>query len=331
MTTVGVVGVGHELPERVLSNDDIVALGIDTTDDWITERTGIKERRALLKDQATSDLAVKAAQKAIQNSGLDPQSIDLIVVGTSTPDYTGFPSVACIVQNKLNLREIPAFDLSAACTGFNYALTTAEQYIKSGMCKHPLVIGVDALSKIINWKDRSTCVLFGDGAGAAVLGSVSEENGILLSKLFANGAYADILTVKKNGARGALDNIHSKDEDPYIHMDGRAVFKLAIEKVTKTLDWGLQQVGLKESDIDYLILHQANLRIIKAIQERIQLEEEKIIVNLTKYGNTSAATIPIGLSELSGSGKLKSGDVIVLLGFGAGFTWGLNIIKWEAK
>lgn len=307
-----IVGVGHAVPNTVMTNNDFVARGLDTSDEWIQERTGIKERRIADADTYSSDLAYQAAQNAIQNTHYDKHKIDLIVVATSTQDYDGFPSVACLVQQKLGLGSIPAFDLAAACTGFCYALTTAQQFIENGTAKSVLVIGVDVLSKVIDWTDRGTCILFGDGAGAVIL-EPSETPHLLYSRLYADGSESDILYV----------------EDRKVKMEGRAVFKSAIKNVVPCVEESLKEANLTPEDIDYLIPHQANSRIIEQMRIRLNLEPEQVMVNLDKYGNTSAASIPIALSEAVSNQKIKSGDIVMFVGFGAGFTWGVNIVRWE--
>jgi len=305
-------GIGCYVPDTVLTNDDFVARGMDTSDEWIKSRTGISERRILEKDKKTSFMALEASKRAIADAGVDVSEIGLIVVATSTADYDGFPSLACQVQAELGLPGIPAFDVSAACTGFNYALTTAEQFIRNGFVKTALVIGADALSKIVDWNDRSTCILFGDGAGAAVV-QVSEDEGLFFSGLFADGREVPILTV----------------ENKTIFMEGRAVFKSAVSNVVPAVEECLEKAGLQKSDIDVLVPHQANIRIIDQMRKRIGLSEDKVITNLDKYGNTSAASIPIALCEAKEKGLLQPGSVVMLVGFGAGFTWGVLILRWE--
>lgn len=309
---LSIKGIGCYVPDTVLTNNDFVARGMDTSDEWIKSRTGISERRILDKDKPTSFMAIEAAKKAISDSGIQVSDIGLIVVATSTADYDGFPSLACQVQAALELPGIPAFDISAACTGFNYALTTAEQYVRNGFVKTALVIGVDALSKIVDWNDRSTCILFGDGAGAAIL-QVSDTEGLFFSGLFADGRDAPILTV----------------ENKTIFMEGQAVFKSAISNVVPAVEACLEKAGIQKSDIDVLVPHQANIRIIDQMRKRIGLSEDKVVTNLDRYGNTSAASIPIALCEAKEKGLLQPGSVVMLVGFGAGFTWGVSLLRWE--
>jgi 3-oxoacyl-[acyl-carrier-protein] synthase-3 len=305
-------GIGSYVPETVLTNDDFVKRGMNTSDEWIKSRTGISERRILDKDKPTSFMAYEAAKNAIQDAGISVTDIELIVVATSTADFDGFPSLACQLQAKLELPGIPAFDISAACTGFNYALTTAEQYVRNGFVKTALVVGVDALSKIVDWSDRGTCILFGDGAGAAVV-QASDYDGLVFSGLFADGRDAPILTV----------------ENKTIFMEGRAVFKSAVSNVVPAVEECLIKAGIDKSDVDVLIPHQANIRIIDQMRKRLDLPEEKVVTNLDRYGNTSAASIPIALCEAKDKGLLKPGALVMLVGFGAGFTWGVSIIRWE--
>lgn len=309
---LSIKGLGRYLPDTVLTNHDFVERGLDTSDEWIKTRTGISERRILDEDKTTSFMAIEASREAIKDAGIGVSEIGLIVVATSTPDYDGFPSVACQVQEALGLPGIPAFDISAACTGFNYALTTAEQYIRNGFVKTVLVVGADALSKIVDWSDRSTSILFGDGAGAAIL-QASDQEGLFFSGLFADGQDAPILTV----------------ENKTIYMEGRAVFKSAVSNVVPAVEQCLADAGIEKSDVDVLVPHQANIRIIDQMRKRLGLDEDKVITNLDRFGNTSAASIPIALCEAKDKGLLQQGSVVMLVGFGAGFTWGISLLRWE--
>jgi 3-oxoacyl-[acyl-carrier-protein] synthase-3 len=331
MKTVGIIGTGHYVPEKVVTNDDIVRMGLDTSDQWILERTGIKERRIAPEEMASSDLAYNACKMAMENAHVKPEEIDLMLVATTTPDYKVFPSTACLLQAKLGLRNIGAMDLSAACSGFNYALTTAEQFIKAGQIKKALVVGVDSLSKFVDWEDRSVCILFGDGAGAVVLSEVKEGFGILVSDIYADGHASDVLKVKTGGSKYPLNEARLKNKEHLVYMDGKAVFKLAINRLVPTIKDLLKRVNLEAKDIDFFIPHQANVRIIEQARTRLALEKEQVILNIHKYGNTSSASIPIALSETVAAGRLKDGDIIVTIGFGAGFTWAANIIKWVEK
>ncbi|MEK7298971.1 MAG: beta-ketoacyl-ACP synthase III [Candidatus Margulisiibacteriota bacterium] len=328
MRSVGILGVGHYVPERVVTNADIVAMGLDTSDEWIVERTGIRERRLCAPDQATSDLAFEAAKNALADARVSPEEIDLVIVATTTQDYLGFPSVACLLQHRLGLRQIGAFDLAAACTGFNYALSVGVQFVRTRFANKVLVVGADCLSKYVDWSDRSICVLFGDGAGAVVLGEVSEGLGVLTSDLHADGSKADLLMVKGCGSRDRVNHEVIKNEDNYMNMNGKAVFKVAIHCVVPCVLNALSKVNLKPDDLDFLVPHQANVRIIDQAREKLSLPWERVVVNLDRYGNTSAASIPIALSEAKQAGRFQSGQLLGLVGFGAGFTWGANLVRW---
>ncbi len=328
MKSIGFLGVGHYVPETIVKNDDFVARGLDTSDEWIVSRTGIRERRVAAENEATSDLAVKAAEAALKNAGVSPSEIDLIVLATSTPDHLAFPSTAAIVQHRLGVPMVPAFDVSAACSGFNYALTVAHQFCLSGAAKKVLVIAADCLSKIVNWDDRSTCILFGDGAGAVVLGEVAPGFGLLSSDLHANGAEATSLIIPDGGTRQPITPEIIAARTNKIAMNGKAVFKLAVSVVGPSIELALKSAGLTIDDLDLLIPHQANYRIVEAARERLGIRENQVFMNLDKYGNTSAASIPIALSEAVSTGVLKPGMILALTGFGAGFTWGTNIVKW---
>jgi 3-oxoacyl-[acyl-carrier-protein] synthase III len=327
MSSYGIIGTGHSVPDSSISNNDLVALGIDTSDEWIKTRTGIESRRISTAEETSSTFAVNAAKQAISDANISPDEIDLIIVATSTPDFQGFPSTACIVQEKLGIPICPAFDISAACTGFNYALTTALNFCTSGSAKKALVIGVDCLSKILDWGDRSTCVLFGDGAGAIVLSAVQEGEGIRSSSLFADGSESSILSVKNK--QDTKEQFKLQTHIPYIYMEGQTVFKSAIKKVVPCVHEELKKMNLTVEDITLLIPHQANLRIIDHLQKRLKLRDDQVFTNVEKFGNTSAASIPLALFEATNEKRLKKGDILILLGFGAGFTWGINIIKWS--
>jgi len=321
---VGVIGVGSYLPDKVLTNFDLEKM-VDTSDGWIRERTGISERKIAADDQATSDLAVSAAKKAILDASIKPEDIDLIIVATVTPDMY-FPSIACLVQKRLNAVNAAAFDISAACSGFIYALEIAWQHIKTGYCKYALVIGADALSKITDWDDRSTCILFGDGAGAFVLGRVS-EGGILSAKMGSDGRGAEYLTcpatffgkeelAKRNGKNKAT-----------IWMSGQEVFKFAVKIMPYAFEKALEDAGISIDQVDWFIPHQANLRIIEASARKFGLPMDKFIVTLQKFGNTSASSIPIALDEGIQTGKVKKGNILAMAAFGAGLTWSSAVIK----
>ncbi|WP_102028033.1 beta-ketoacyl-ACP synthase III [Salirhabdus sp. Marseille-P4669] len=305
----GIIGLGHYVPEKVVTNEDLEKM-VDTNDEWIRTRTGIEQRRIADDSIDTSDMAYFAAVEALKDANLHAEDLDMILVATVTPDQP-FPSVACRLQNRLGARKIAAMDISAACSGFMYGLATAEQFIKSGGYKNILVIGVEKLSKITNWEDRNTCVLFGDGAGAAIVGPVSEGKGILSYELGSDGSGGEHLY-----------------QDEYIIMNGREVFKFAVRQMGESAVNVIEKAGLNKEDVDYLIPHQANIRIMEAARERLGIEPEKMSKSIHKYGNTSAASIAIALSEDVKEGKIKDNDTIVLVGFGGGLTWGAVAIKW---
>lgn len=305
----GIVGMGRYLPEKIITNHDLEKM-MDTSDEWIRTRTGIEERRIAADDVDTSDMAFFAAQKAIENAGITPEEIDLILVATVTPD-SPFPSVACRIQERLGAKKAAAMDVSAACAGFMYGIVTAKQFIESGVYKYVLVVGVEKLSKITDWTDRNTAVLFGDAAGAAIIGPVSENRGILSFELGADGTGAKHLY-----------------QDEYIIMNGREVFKFAVRQMGESCINVLEKAGLKKEDVDFLIPHQANIRIMEASRQRLELPEEKMSKTVNKYGNTSSASIPISLIDELEAGKIKDDDLIVMVGFGGGLTWGAIAIRW---
>jgi 3-oxoacyl-[acyl-carrier-protein] synthase-3 len=323
---IGILGVGKYLPEQVLTNADLERM-VDTTDDWITTRTGIKERRIASDGEATSDMAVKAAKGALKNAGLEPGDIDLIIVATITPDMF-FPSTACLVQDKLGARNVPAFDIAVACSGYVYGLTIATQFIKNGLYKHALVIAAEKLSAVTDWEDRSTCVLFGDGAGAAVLGPV-EEGGILGASLGSDGSKGDLLQLPAGGSRmpASIKTVENKLHT--IKMEGNVLFKHAVKIMADAALAVAEPLGLKGDDIDIIIPHQANIRILNALAKRMGVDpHEKVYLNIHKYGNMSAASSAVALTEAVEEGRIKKGDTILMDAFGGGLTWGALIIRW---
>ncbi len=324
--SVGILGLGSHVPEKILTNKDMEKI-VETSDEWIVERTGIRERRIVDSETATSDLAAKAAAEALENAKVKPEEIDLIIVATATPDMF-FPSVACLVQEQLKAVNAAAFDLAAGCSGFVYGVVTGSQFIKSGLYKKVLVIGAETLSKVMDWTDRNTCVLFGDGAGAAVLGEVQDGFGILGSDLGSDGSGGALLQLPGGGSRNpaTLETIEQRLH--YIQMSGNDVFKFAIKIMGETALKSLDNAGIAHESVDCLVPHQANIRIIQSAAKRLKLPMEKVMVNVDKYGNTSAASIPIALNEAVKSGKIKNGDVVVLVGFGAGLTWASCVMKW---
>ena len=319
-----IAGTGSFLPPRRLTNTDLAtelaSKGVETSDEWIVERTGIKARHFAAPDVSSSDLAVEAARHALDAAGLKPSDIDLIIVATSTPDMV-FPSAACIVQHKLGIAGCPAFDVQAVCSGFVYALTVADAMIKTGLARKALVIGAEVFSRILDFSDRTTCVLFGDGAGAVVL-EASETPGILSSDLHADGKYVGILCVPGHVSGGRALG------DPLLKMDGPAVFKLAVGVLESSARAVLAKANLQDTDIDWLIPHQANIRIMQSTAKKLKLPLEKLIVTVDQHGNTSAASIPLALDVAVRSGKVKKGDTVMLEGVGGGFTWGAVLLNY---
>ncbi|ART49083.1 beta-ketoacyl-ACP synthase III [Acidovorax carolinensis] len=318
-----IIGTGSYLPPRRVTNADLVAelaqSGIETSDQWIVERTGIRARHFAAPDVTCSDLGLEAARKALEAAGCQPQDIDLIIVATSTPDMV-FPSAACILQNKLGANGCPAFDVQAVCSGFVYALTVADAMIQTGAARRALVVGGEVFSRILDFKDRTTCVLFGDGAGAVVL-EASETPGILASDLHADGRYVDILCVP-GGVSGGEVLGH-----PLLKMDGQAVFKLAVGVLDKAARATLAKANLTDADIDWLIPHQANIRIMQSTAKKLKLSMDKVVVTVDQHGNTSAASIPLALDHAVRSGQVKKGETLLLEGVGGGFTWGAVLLK----
>jgi 3-oxoacyl-[acyl-carrier-protein] synthase-3 len=321
---IGVLGLGAYVPERVLTNHDLEKM-IDTSDEWITTRTGIKERRIASEGEASSDLGAKAALKALEDAKVDPAKIDAIVVATLSPDHI-FPATACIIQEKIGAVKAAAFDLSAGCSGFVYALAVAYGLVQTGLEK-VLVIGAETISRFVNWQDRSTCVLFGDGAGAVVLGRV-ERGGILGFDLGADGSGHSILNIPVGGSREPITPENLAQNRHYLYMVGSEVFRFAVRTVPRTSRKALKKAGLEVGDVDWLIPHQANTRIIDAAVNLMGIESEKVVVNLDKYGNTSAASIPIAWAEAAEDGRIKRGDKLLLVGFGAGLTWASMVLEY---
>lgn len=316
-----IIGTGSYVPKQVVTNDDLAAL-VETDDEWIRTRTGIRQRRVVL-DEQTSDLAVRAARRALEQSGTDARELELIVVATSSPDEC-FPACACQVQAALGADRAAAYDLSAACTGFIFALNTVEAFIKAGMCRLALVIGADCMSKLTDWSDRGTCVLFGDGAGAAVIRA--GEHGLCSMEMGSDGSKASVLrcTARTSGnfLNGTIPQLG------YMYMDGQEVFRFAVKKVPECVTKLLKDSGNELDEIRYFVLHQANYRIVESVAKRLKQPMEKFPMNMDRYGNTSAASIPLLLDEMNRDGRLKQGDKIILAGFGAGLTWGASLLEW---
>ena len=327
MKSVGILGLGHYIPEKILTNDDMAKI-VETSDEWITERTGIKERHIAAPEQATSDMSFIAAQRALEDAGVAPEEIDLVIVATASPDHA-FPSTACLVQDRIGAKGAAAFDLSAGCSGFVYSLGVASQMIRTGLYKKALIIGAETLSRIMNWQDRNTCVLFGDGAGAAVIGEVEEGLGVLGIDLGADGSGGNFLVQPAGGSRKPASAETVAANEHTIHMSGQDVFKFAIQIMGATSKRALKNAGMTPEDIDLLVPHQANMRIIKSASKRLKVPMEKVWVNVNKYANTSAASIPIALCEAEHAGAMKKGDTVLLVGFGAGLTWSSIVLKWS--
>ena len=321
-----IVGIGSYAPSRVVSNQDLEKI-VETTDQWIVERTGVRERRVAAENEAASDLAVKAAQRALENASVSEKDIDLILVATSTPDMF-FPSTACLVQDRLGARQAVAFDLSAACSGFIFALSVADQYIRNDAFKTVLVIGSEVMSRIVNWSDRNTCILFGDGAGAVVIRPTRGPSGILSTHLHSDGRLWELIQVPGGGSRipPSLEMVTQKKQ--FVHMRGSETFKVAVRALEEAAHEALKANHVNASEISFFVPHQANARIIKAVAERLGVPLSKVVMNLDRYGNTSAASIPMALDEVVRNGKLRRGDLVLLDAFGGGLTWASALIRW---
>ncbi|MFA5527804.1 MAG: beta-ketoacyl-ACP synthase III [Peptostreptococcales bacterium] len=322
-----ILGTGSALPEKIITNFDMEKM-MDTSDEWIRMRTGIERRRRLEDGKGASDLATEAGRKALLDANVQIEDIDLILVSTLTSDMR-LPAAACMVQEKLGVKEIPAFDINAACTGFIYALTIAQSFVETGQFKKILVIGVEILSRIINYKDRNTAVLFGDGAGATVVGESDKEGGILASALKADGEGGKLLYTPAGGSLLPLTHEGLDQDLDKVVMDGSEVFKYAARKMVEVSIEALEKCGLTVEDIDYVVPHQANIRIIQNAVKRMNISMDKVYINIHEYGNMSSASIPVALDEASRAGFLKEGAIILIVGFGAGLTWGASVIKWN--
>jgi 3-oxoacyl-[acyl-carrier-protein] synthase-3 len=314
------------VPERVLTNKELEQM-VETNDEWIVSRTGISERRIAAKEQASSDLAYEAALEALGNAGLSAEELDLIIVATVTPDMS-FPSTACVLQSRLGAKNAAAFDLSAACSGFIYGLANASGLISSGMYKNALVIGAECLSRITDYTDRNTCILFGDGAGAVVIGQVPEGRGFQSFVLGADGSGGELLKARAGGSRDPITPEVLDEKRQFIYMAGKEVFKFAVKIMGSAAEEALVKAGIDKSEIDLLIPHQANIRIIQSALERLELPEEKCVVNINRYGNVSAASIPIALAEAARENRINPGDKLLFVGFGGGLTWGASVLVW---
>ncbi|MFQ3621040.1 MAG: beta-ketoacyl-ACP synthase III [Spirochaetales bacterium] len=325
-------GIGSYVPSKRVSNEDLAKI-VDTSDEWIYSHTGIKNRHIASESESTSDLAVEAAKQALVNANCSPTEIDLILVATATPDYLGFPSTACLVQDKLEATNAAAMDIVAACTGFIYGIETARAFIESGTYRKVLVIGAETLSKITNWKDRNTCVLFGDGAGAAVVGAETfpkpdAKRGIIASYLAAEGKDAEVLLRPAGGTKVPFIPGQTSVEELFLKMNGRRVYTFAVHVLGKTIETLLEKTGLSLQEVRYVVPHQANVRIIEACAKRLEIPMEKFFLNIDEFANTSAASIPIALTDMEAQGLLHKGDLLVTVGFGGGLTYGGNILYW---
>jgi 3-oxoacyl-[acyl-carrier-protein] synthase III len=324
--TVSIVGTGSYVPDKILTNDDLSAI-VDTSDEWITTRTGIKERRVAAEGEQTSDMATKAALKALEQANIEPKDIDLILVATATPDML-FPATACFVQKKIGATKAACLDISAACAGFLFGIEIAQQFITSQTHDVVLVIGAEKLTSITNWTDRNTCVLFGDGAGAAVLRHRGSTHGVVSTHIGSDGNFSDILFMPGGGSRTPITAENAHMHLATIHMTGKEVYKQAVIAMISAARKALDQAGLSIEDIACVIPHQANLRIIEGIADRLKIPIERFFVNLDKYGNTSAAAVAIALDEANRSGRIKKGDFILMIVFGGGLTWASTVIEW---
>jgi 3-oxoacyl-[acyl-carrier-protein] synthase-3 len=323
----GIFGLGMCVPDCILTNDDLARI-VDTNDAWITSRTGIRERRVADAETATSDLAVVAAQRALADARLAASDLDLILCATTSGDYI-WPATACVVQERLGAKRAAAFDLAAACSGFCYGLATAAGFIQSGAMQRVLVIGADTLTKQVNWQDRATCILFGDGAGAAVLAPCDADEGLLASTLGADGGGIESVWIPGGGTRTPTTPETLEQKLNCLTMRGQEVYRFAVQIVPEVIQEALKRACVRPDDVRLLVLHQANIRIINAVAERLGLSAEKVFVNVDRYGNTSAASVPIALTEAVQQGRIQKGDIVVTVGFGAGLTWAANVIRWN--
>jgi 3-oxoacyl-[acyl-carrier-protein] synthase-3 len=323
--------IGAYVPEKILSNKDLEKM-VDTTDEWIVKRTGIKERHIAEKDESTSDMGAKAAEQAIERSGISKEEIDLVLCATVTPDYFNMPSTACIISNKIGINNVQAFDISAACSGFVYLLSLAKAFIESGMKKNILIIGAEKFSSIVDYTDRSTCILFGDGAGAAVISVTTEKSERFIDvHASADGAYADFLVTP---APGSINPVSQKVIDEglnFVQMKGNETFKLAVKTLTKDVKEILAKNSINSEDIPHFIPHQANYRIIKAVGDALKMNEEQVVLTVHKYGNTSAASIPMAINDIYESGRLKKGELMLLDTFGGGLTWASALLPFSGE
>jgi 3-oxoacyl-[acyl-carrier-protein] synthase-3 len=321
-----ILGTGSELPAKIITNHDLEKM-VDTSDEWITVRTGIKERRVLEEGKGNADMALLAARRALDDAGVDAKDLDAIVMGTVSPDYP-FPSSACVLEDMLGARNAFSFDVAAACSGFLNALSIADMYIRCGKVNKALVVGSDTLSRVLNWQDRGTCILFGDGAGAVVLGASENGSGILSTKLRTDGSYVKTLYVPAGGSLKPANRETVRNNEHTIAMNGKEVFKIAVRSMEEISRQALEEAGVTIDQVALVIPHQANKRIIVALAERLGVPMGRVMVNLEKYGNTSAASIPVALDEAKRAGRIKPGDIVLFNAFGAGFAWGAAVVKF---
>ncbi|MGH9356792.1 MAG: beta-ketoacyl-ACP synthase III [Terriglobia bacterium] len=326
MTAAGIVGTGSALPEKIITNADLEKI-VDTSDQWITERTGIKERRRAAPSDTTSSLCIQAAHKALEMAGISARDLDLIICSTISPDMP-LPSTAAFIQRGLGARNVWSFDLAAACSGFLFGLTVADQFIRGGRAKYVLVVGAELLSRLLDYSDRATCVLFGDGVAAGVFGPVSPPSGILAAEMHTDGQFAEHLYIPAGGTIRPASCETVKGREHYIKMRGNELFKVAVRSLEDVSRRVLETAGIKADELDLFIPHQANQRITEAVRERLALPEEKVFTNISRIGNTSSASIPLCLDECVRSGRIKKGDLILVAAFGAGVTWGGALIRW---
>lgn len=327
MTRAVVAGIGHAVPPKIVTNDDLSKI-VETNDAWIVQRTGIRERRVCADDETSSTLSIEASKEALQDAGWDPASLDLVIVGTVTGDNI-FPATSCMVQDAIGARNAGAFDLGAACAGFIYGTAVAASMIESGQCKRILVVGVDVLSKYVDWTDRSTCVLFGDGAGAVVLeGREGTDRGVLETVLLSDGSGARHIILEAGGSRYPITGEEWKSKNRHLYMAGAEVYRFAVNNMGDACLRALAEIGMTSDEIDLFVPHQANLRIIDSAADKLGLPTEKVFKNVEKYGNTSGGSIPLALYEAVKEGRLREGMVVMTVGFGAGLVWGANIIRW---
>lgn len=321
-----ILGTGSELPSKIVTNHDLEKM-VDTSDEWITVRTGIKERRVLEDGKGNADMALQAARRALADARMDAKDLDAIIMGTVTPDYP-FPSSACVLEDMLGARNVFSFDVGAACSGFLNALSVADLFISTGKINNALVVGSDALSRLLNWKDRGTCILFGDAAGAVVLGATENGSGVLSTRLRTDGSYVKTLYVPAGGSLKPATAETVRRNEHTITMNGKEVFKIAVRSMEEISRQALADAGVEINQVSLVIPHQANRRIIVALAERLGIPLEKVVVNVDKYGNTSAASIPVALDEARRQGRIKPGDIVLLNAFGGGFTWGAAVVKF---